>query len=145
MAESGKNIGLKIKLPRKKCTDTNCPFHGRLKCRKKIFTGVTISAKMQKTVTVEFIRQRYIPKYERYEKRRTRIKAHNPECVNAKEGDVVRIAECRPLSKTKNFVVIEDLGKEKGFAEKMEALEAGKKRLKEIEEEADAGSESESN
>jgi small subunit ribosomal protein S17 len=33
--------------------------------------------------------------------------AHNPPCINAKEGDVVKIAECRPLSKTKKFVVIE--------------------------------------
>jgi small subunit ribosomal protein S17 len=39
--------------------------------------------------------------------RRTRVKAHNPESIDAKEGDTVRIAETRPLSKTKNFVVIE--------------------------------------
>ncbi len=156
MEQTNKNIGIKVKLSKKKCKDENCPFHGRLKCRGKIFTGIVIAAKMQKTVTVEFPRQCYIPKYERYEKKRTRIKAHNPECINAKEGDIVKISECRPLSKTKNFVVIENLGKEKGFEEKMEALEEGKKRKKlpseseegekkEVKEEKDASSQSENN
>jgi len=146
MEENKKNIGIKIKLPKKKCNDENCPFHGRLKCRGKVITGTVISTKMQKTVTVEFERQNYIPKYERYEKRRTRIKAHNPECINAKEGDRVKISECRPLSKTKNFVIIESLGKEKGFEERMEALEEGKTRKEEKEkkEEEDASSKSES-
>ena len=106
MKENSQNIGIKVKLSNKKCNDNYCPFHGSLKCRGKIFTGVVISTKMQKTVTVEFGRRAYLQKYERYEKKRTRIKAHNPECVNAKEGDIVRISECRPLSKTKNFVVM---------------------------------------
>ncbi|MBW2974215.1 30S ribosomal protein S17 [Candidatus Woesearchaeota archaeon] len=129
MEEKTKNIGLKVKSKQLKgCNDTNCPFHGRLKCRGKIFTGVVIAAKMQKTATIEFVRRYYLPKYERFEKRRTRIKAHNPKCIGAEEGDIVRVSECRPLSKTKNFVIIENLGKEKGFKEKTEALEEGKKR-----------------
>ena len=147
MKENSKNIGIKIKLPRKSCNDNSCPFHGRLKCRGKIFTGVVISTKMQKTVTVEFERRYFLPKYERYEKRRTRIKAHNPDCVNAKDGDIVRISECRPLSKTKNFVVIENLGKAKGFEERREALEESKTRKETKEElkEEDASDKSESN
>ncbi len=148
MEKNSKSIGIKLKLPGKKCNDDRCPFHGRLKCRGKIFTGVVISTKMQKTVTVEFGRMNYLPKYERYEKRRTRIKAHNPDCINAKDGDIVRLSECRPLSKTKNFVVIENLGGEKGFKEKMEALEESKTRKKEKEEtkeEGDASGKSESN
>lgn len=51
---------------------------------------------------------------------------HNPDCVNAKEGEVVKIMECRPLSKTKNFVIIQKLGFKKGFKEKMEARAAAK-------------------
>jgi len=125
------NIGIKVMLPKKKCENPTCPFHGNLKCRGKVFTGVIIASRMQKTVTVELIRKYYIPKYERFEKRRTRIKAHNPECINAKDGDIVKISECRPLSKTKTFVIIENLGQEKGFKEKMEALEEGKKRQEE--------------
>ena len=129
-----KNIGLKVQNPKNECTDNNCPFHGSLKCRGRTFTGTIISGKMQKTVTVEWEWKHYIRKYERYEKRRSRIKAHNPECIGAKEGDVVKIVECRPLSKTKNFVLVEILGKEKGFKERMEAEEESKVK-KEIKEE----------
>ena len=75
---------------------------------------------------MEFERRFYLSKFERYEKRRTKIKAHNPPCINAREGDIVRIHECRPLSKTKHFVIVEKIGEERGFKEKMEALEEAK-------------------
>lgn len=94
--------------------------------RGRSFVGTVISSKMQKTVTVEWERRHFLKKYERYERRRSRVKAHNPDEVSAQEGDIVKIVECRPLSKTKNFVVVEILGKERGFKEKMEALEASK-------------------
>lgn len=73
----------------------------------KEFVGVVISDKAHKTVTVEWERRRLIPKYERYERRYSRVYAHNPETINAKMGDTVRIKETRPLSKTKHFVVVE--------------------------------------
>lgn len=73
------------------------------------FVGIVISDKMHKTVTVEWERTKYIKKYERYERRRSRVKAHNPENINAKQGQKVVIMETRPLSKTKNFIVIEVL------------------------------------
>ena len=117
---------LKLQNPKKKCEDTNCPFHGSLKCRGRIFSGTIISSKMQKTVIVEWEWKRFLKKYERYEQRRASVKAHNPACINAKEGQIVKIVECRPLSKTKNFVVIEVLGKERGFAQRMEAEEEAK-------------------
>ena len=121
-----KNIGLNVKKPKGKCEDNNCPFHGSLKCRGRTFTGTVISGKMQKTMTVEWEWKNYIRKYERYEKKRSRVKAHNPSCINAKKGDIVKIMECRPLSKTKNFVVVEVLGREKGFEQRMEAEEEAK-------------------
>ena len=92
-----------------KCNDKKCPFHGNVKIRGVTLVGKVVSAKMQKSVIVEREYLHYIPKYERYERRRSRIPAHNPPCINAKEGDIVKIAECRPLSKTKHFVVIEIL------------------------------------
>jgi small subunit ribosomal protein S17 len=73
----------------------------------KEFVGNVISDKANKTVTVEWERRRLIPKYERYEKRYSRVYAHNPITINARLGDIVRIQETRPLSKTKNFVVVE--------------------------------------
>ena len=122
-----------------KCNDDNCPFHGRLKCRGRTFVGTIISAKMQKTVTVNWERRHFLKKYERYEKRESKVKAHNPACINAHDGDIVKIMECRPLSKTKNFVIVEVLGKEKGFKERMEAEEEAKvkKEVKKDEEQTD--------
>lgn len=104
-----KNIGIETAKPAKapKNVDPKDPFHGALKVRGRIFTGTVTSAKMQKTVSVEWPRRTFNNKYERFEMRRTTVKAHNPESIDAKEGDIVRIAETRPLSKTKNFVVIE--------------------------------------
>ncbi len=119
-----KGIGLKVKQPGKACTDKNCPFHRSTSIRGRKFTGTVVSDKMTKTVTVAWIRRMSVPKYERYEKKRSKIAAHNPDCINAKKGDVVRVAETRPLSKTKHFVVIEVLGqKSKRDALKDEAIE----------------------
>jgi len=92
------------------CNDANCPFHGSLKLRGRTFSGTVTSAKMNKSVVIEWGRIHYIPKYERYEKRKTKIKAHLPECIQAKEGDKVTIQECRKISKTKAFCVVKNEG-----------------------------------
>ncbi len=104
---------LSLKKPRKSCDDRNCPFHGTLKVRGRMLEGSVISAKMDKTVIVKRDFQYYVPKFKRYERRRSHIPAHNPPCLEAKEGDIVKIAECRPISKTVSFVVIEKLEEEK--------------------------------
>ncbi len=103
-----RNIGIKgVKPPEKECKDEKCPWHGKLSIRGRIFKGVVVSDKAQKTVVVEWPRYVYLSKYERYEKRKTRVMAHNPPCINAKVGDKVIIGECRPLSKAKKFVVLQ--------------------------------------
>ena len=130
-----KNVGMGIRTPDKRCEDKKCPFHGEIKLRGRTFIGTVISAKMQKTATIEWNRTEMITKYERYTKKRTKIKAHNPDCVKAEEGDIVKIVECRPLSKSVNFVIVENLGKEKGFRQRMESLEESKKRERKTEEE----------
>ena len=101
------NIGIAADLPKEACDDKNCPFHGSLKVRSRVRDARVISSKMDKTVIVGWETRRYVPKYERYEKQRTKINAHNPPCIDAKEGDLVKIAETRPLSKTVHNVVIE--------------------------------------
>ncbi len=67
--------------------------------------GRVVSNKMQKTVTVLLERQVQHPLYGKIVRRSTKVHAHdeNGEC---KEGDVVSIAETRPLSKTKNWRVV---------------------------------------
>ena len=91
------------------CKDRHCPFHGGLKVRGRYFGGMVRKADTHGTIDVEWPRLFYLSKYERYEKRRSRVKAHNPTCINVKVGDKVKIVECRPISKTKHFVVVEKL------------------------------------
>lgn len=101
------NIGIDVKAPENVCEDINCPFHGTLSVRGQVFEGVVSSDKGHNTVVIRREVTGYISKYERYEKRTTTLVAHNPPCVNAKTGDIVKVMECRPVSKTKSFVVIE--------------------------------------
>ena len=102
-------MGQNKKEDKVECNDRKCALHGDIKTRGRVFEAIVISDKMQNTVRVEWPRLFRIPKYERFEKRRSRIKAHNPPCINAKTGDRVRIAECRPISKTVKFIVVEVL------------------------------------
>jgi small subunit ribosomal protein S17 len=102
-----RDIGLDVKPPEEVCDDPKCPFHGTLAVRGQVFDGVVVSDKMTNTVVVLREFEKKIPKYERYEKRRSKLHAHNPPCLNAKVGEVVKVAECKPLSKTKSFVVVE--------------------------------------
>ena len=51
----------------------------------------------------------YIPKFERYKKVRSKVRAHNPEWINA-ENDIVKIGETHKISKTKAFIVTEIVG-----------------------------------
>jgi len=95
------------------CTDKNCPFHGSLRITRRTLTGVVDSARMRRTVNVKRELRVLLKKYERFAKRYSSIKAHNPDCIGAKENDTVTIAECRPLSKSKHFVVIKKTSKAK--------------------------------
>ncbi|MFA1612189.1 30S ribosomal protein S17 [Halobellus rubicundus] len=105
-------IGLNVEAPEEACSDENCPFHGTLSVRGQTLEGTVASTDMEKTVIVEREYDVHVPKYDRYMKRRSRIPAHAPPCVELEEGDTVRIAETRPLSKTKAHVVVETLGGE---------------------------------
>ncbi len=103
------------------CNDIHCAVHKALGTRGREFVG-TVTASSQKTATVEWPRSKKSPKFERYEKAKTVLKAHNPECMSAKRGDIVRISECRPISKTKSFVIIEKLGKNLAFMSREDLL-----------------------
>lgn len=133
--KKAKDIGIKVKAPKQKCEDRKCPFHGSLKTRGRLLTGIVINTDAHKSATIEFERSYYIPKYERHEKRRTRLRVHNPSCIDAKKGDKVKVSECRPLSKTKKFVIIEKIGKDILFKQREEALEESKVKEKEVKKE----------
>jgi small subunit ribosomal protein S17 len=102
-------MSLSFKKPKKTCEDRNCPFHGTLSVRGRVLDGVVVSAKMDKTVIIERKYLQASSKFVRYERRHSHIPSHNPPCLDVKEGERVRIAECRPLSKTVSFVVVEKL------------------------------------
>jgi small subunit ribosomal protein S17 len=75
---------------------------------KRTKTGRVVSNKMDKSVTVLLERQIKHALYGKYIKRSTKVLAHDEE-NNCGEGDKVMIAECRPLSKSKSWRVIEIL------------------------------------
>jgi small subunit ribosomal protein S17 len=103
-----RDIGLDVKHPKGTCTDAHCPWHGTLPVRGTVISGTVVSTKMQATVMIEREYLRYLPKFERYEKRTSKYMAHSPACQQVKVGDKVSIMECRPLSKRVSFVVIEN-------------------------------------
>ena len=75
------------------------------KASARTLEGRVISDKMQKTVTVLIERQIQHGLYGKYLRRSTKVHAHDE--LACKEGNLVRIVECRPLSKTKNWKVVE--------------------------------------
>jgi small subunit ribosomal protein S17 len=100
---------LTLKKPKKSCTDPNCPFHGNLSVRGRVLDGTVISLKMDKTAIIRRDYLQYVPKFKRYERRHSHVPAHNPSCLTIKEDDKVKVAECRPISKTVSFVIVEKL------------------------------------
>jgi len=106
---TARNIGLNVEAPSESCDDQNCPFHGTLSVRGQIITGVVSSVKMDNSIVVKKEFMSYVPKYERYEKRTSKYSVHCPPCMKIKTGDKVRIAECRPISKTVSFVTVEKI------------------------------------
>lgn len=95
-----------VKPPGKSCRDPDCPWHGTLPTRGKLLYGKIAALKAKGLAVIERDYYQYVPKYSRYEKRRSRIHAHLPPCVSVSEGEQVVAAECRPLAKTISFVVL---------------------------------------
>ena len=121
-----KGRGEKVKGDGLECDDVNCFAHGTLKTRGSLAEGIIVSDKPKRTVIVERHFTKFIPKYERYARRSSRIPAHNPDCIGARLGDFVRIAECRKISKTKAWTVVQVLKKS------AETEEKGKKKVKKV-------------
>ncbi len=73
----------------------------------RILTGVVTSNKADKTITVKIERKVKHPLYGKVIKRATKVHAHDEENT-ASIGDIVSVKECRPLSKTKTWVLVSD-------------------------------------
>ena len=99
---------LGIKAPENKGTvkDKKCPFYGDINVKKELLSGVVIKKDTNRSATIEWSKSRYVPKYERYKMKRFRLRVHNPPSIDAQIGQKVIVARTRPLSKTKNHIII---------------------------------------
>ena len=102
-------IGLKVPAPKSKAEDDDKknPFNGTLSVRGKLFQGKVVKAKAKNTVVLQKELPTYFKKFKRYARGKNSIHAHVPSNIEVKEGDTVIAAECRPLSKSVSFVVVE--------------------------------------
>lgn len=106
------------------CPDKTCPIHGNLKTRGNTFKGIVI-LKKQKRVAIEFERMTYVKKYERYTKSKTKMHARLPECMekDIQIVDLIKIQECRPLSKIIHHVVIQKIKSKEGESKWMKSTQ----------------------
>ena len=77
-----------------------------MESRGRVLSGVVVSDKADKTISVKIERKVKHPMYGKVIKRSTKVHAHD-ENNSAKVGDFVSIQECRPISKLKSFVLID--------------------------------------
>ncbi len=78
--------------------------------KRKVKVGIVVSDKMDKTISVAVESYHKHPLYKKILKRINKLKAHDPESIG-KLGDVVKIVETRPLSKTKSWRILEVIKK----------------------------------
>jgi small subunit ribosomal protein S17 len=74
---------------------------------KRVLQGVVVSDKADKTISVRVERRIMHPLYKKFIRRSKKYSAHDPE-NSCKTGDLVRIQECRPISKSKRWEVLAD-------------------------------------
>jgi small subunit ribosomal protein S17 len=101
------NIGLKVNAPKRECEDIHCPFHGNLSIRGKLFDGKVTGSKARQTITLQKEAPIYFTKFKRYARGKSTIHAHVPGCIDVESGNHVLTAECRPISKSVSYVVVE--------------------------------------
>ncbi len=117
---------LGVKAPKNKCTDNKCPFHGLINVKNEPLKGTVVKKDISRSATIEWSKSHYVSKYERYELRRSRQRVHNPTCLNAELGDEVLAVKTRPLSKTKNYVIIDIIKKGSASTEPVEEKKPSK-------------------
>ncbi|MHA2009347.1 MAG: 30S ribosomal protein S17 [Promethearchaeota archaeon] len=110
-----RNIGIPgVEPPKAKtedCLDESCPFHGNTKIRGKITQGIVVSKRSKNTIVIRRDYVQFVKKYQRYERRNTRLACHLPECLvqEIEIGDLVKVGESRKISKTKAFIVLDKI------------------------------------
>lgn len=110
-----KNIGLGFKTPKQAINSTyidkKCPFTGNVSIRGRMMRGVVHSTKMKRTIVIRRNYLHFVNKYQRYMKRHKNFAIHCSPCFEPKVGDEVVVGQCRPLSKTVRYNVLEVITK----------------------------------
>uniref|UniRef100_A0A7S3K1D5 Small ribosomal subunit protein uS17 N-terminal domain-containing protein n=1 Tax=Aureoumbra lagunensis TaxID=44058 RepID=A0A7S3K1D5_9STRA len=106
-----RNVGLGFKIPKNATegnyVDKKCPYTGNVSIRGRILKGMVISTKMKRTLIIRRDYLNWCGKYRRFEKRHKNMAVHCSPCFdNVKEGDIVTVGQCRPLTKTVRFNVL---------------------------------------
>ena len=104
-----RDIGLPVMEPKKKPGkhENKNPFNGSLTIRGKLFEGIVINAKAKRTAVIQKESPIYFKKFKRFGRSKNKIHAHVPSNLNVQKGDHVIAAECRPISKSVSFVIVE--------------------------------------
>ncbi len=113
-----KNAGLGFKTPKEavngKFIDKKCPFTGNVSIRGRLIRGIVHSVKMQRSIVIRRNYLHFIQKYQRYQKRHKNFTVHCSPAFDPKVGDDVIVGQCRPLSKTIRYNVLELIKKSAG-------------------------------
>jgi len=113
-----KKVGLGFKTPKAAILGTyidhKCPFTGNVSIRGRLIRGIVHSVKMQRSIVIRRNYLHFIQKYQRYQKRHKNFTVHCSPAFDPKVGDDVIVGQCRPLSKTIRYNVLELIKKSAG-------------------------------
>ena len=113
-----KSVGLGFRTPKEaingKYIDKKCPFTGNVSIRGRILRGIVHSIKMKRSIVIRRNYLHFVNKYQRYQKRHKNFTVHCSPCFTPKLGDDVVVGQCRPLSKTVRYNVLEVIKKSSG-------------------------------
>merc|ERR1712225_200920 len=101
-----KSIGLGFKTP-KTAVDAKCPFTGNVSIRGRIMRAQVRSTKMKRSIVIRRNYLHFVNKYQRYMKRHKNFTVHCSPCFEPAVGDDVIVGQCRPLSKTVRYNVLQ--------------------------------------
>jgi len=110
-----KSVGLGFKTPKAavegKYIDQKCPFTGNVSIRGRIIRATVRSTKMKRSIVIRRNYLHFINKYQRYMKRHKNFTVHCSPCFEPTVGDDVIVGQCRPLSKTIRYNVLQHISK----------------------------------